>query len=242
MKNLALYLLSVLLFAGCSTVTTYDSKTDAGPAKPSDYPIYVYTEKVEIPRPSEVIGNMHVGDTPFTMKGGSLNAVLDTLRENARKKGADALKITSIETPGFSSGNFKVDAKFLRFTDSWESVGLSKEQVLAYFKNNEKTLDPIEGIWFENFPVQSRIAIMKNTSKAGRDFIAFIIGTRNPSWRIGDKKMDITRGERSGVYRIDYYLDDYEKKGAVLTLSGTPADKLIVHMPDDAGFIQYTKE
>jgi len=242
MKQSALVLLPLLLFAGCKTVVTYDAKLDAGPAKPEDHPIYVYTEKNDVPRSSEIIGHMHVGDTLLTTRGGSIAAEVKTLQENARQKGADAVKITSIETPDVSTANFRMDADFLRFTDKWESVGLSNEAVLAYFKNNAKTLDPIEGVWIASDPMQSRIGIMKSTSKAGRDFIAFVLDPKNPTWRNGDKKMDITLGERRGVYRIDFYLDDYTKKGAVITFAGAAADRFVVNMADDAGFLFFTRE
>src|SRR5688500_4982036 len=91
MKNSGLLLLPLLLFAGCATVAKFESKSTAGPAKPEGYPIYVYTEQVKVPRPCEVIGTMHVGDTPFTVVGGSLEGVLNKLRRNAGEKGADAV-------------------------------------------------------------------------------------------------------------------------------------------------------
>ena len=242
MKNPALFLFPVLMLTGCTTVTKYEAKTTAGPAKPVDYPIYVYTEKMKVPRPFEIIGTMHVGDTPFTVMGGSLEGVLKTLRENARQKGADALQITSFEAPDFASAHYRAGANFLRFTDTWESVALSEEELRTYFRTNGQTLDPIEGIWSGNDMVQSRIIIMKNSSKPGRDFIAFILNTKNPSWQRGDKKMDVSRGERQGVYRADYYLDDYQGKKVAFTLRGPPADRFVIQMSDDSFPIIFSRE
>ena len=242
MKQSALILLPMLLFAGCKTVVTYDAKLDSSPAKPVDHPIHVYTEKISVPRRFEVIGHMHVGDTFFTTKGGSIEGELKTLLQNARQKGADAVKITSIETPDITTANYRIDADFLRFTDEWESVGMSNEQMLAYLKSNEKTLDPLEGIWSGGDPVPNRVGIVRNTTRPGRDFIAFILDTKNPSWKIGSKKMDIRLGERAGVYRIDYYMDDYTKKAAVITFSGTSAGRMTVSLPDDTGFVIFTRE
>jgi len=241
MKNPALFLFPVLVLTGC-TVVKYDSKAVAGPAKPADHPIYVYTEKMKIPRQFEIIGTMHVGHTPFTMMGGSLEGELKTLREHARKKGADALQITSVESPGFTTANYRVDARFLRFTDAWESVSLPEDELQAYLRTNRQTLDSIEGIWTGNDPMQSRIAIMKETSRPGRDFIAFILSTKNTAWHNGDKKMDVVRGERPGVYRADYYFDDYRAKKAAITLRGAPAGRFVVHMPDDSDPIIFSRE
>jgi len=242
MKNPTLILFPVLMLAGCTTVAKYEPKSAAGPAKPADYPIYVYSEKVKSPRPFEIIGTMRVGDTPFTVMGGSLEGVLNKLRQNAREKGADAVQLKSIKEPGFTSGNYGAEADFLRFTDTWESVALPDDELLAYFRTIGQTLDPIEGIWSGNDPVQSRVAIMKNSSKPGRDFIALIVSTRNPTWHRGDRKMNIFRGERPGVYRGDYYLDDYQGKKVAFTLRTPPANRFVIQMSEEGQPIVFAKE
>src|SRR5262245_48475162 len=94
-------LTSVWLLTGCTTTTKYEAKSAAGSPKPANYPICVYAENVTVPRPCEIIGTMSVGDTPFTIIGGSLEGVLNKLMTNARKKGADAVKITNLKEPDF---------------------------------------------------------------------------------------------------------------------------------------------
>ena len=242
MKKFALILFPVLLLAGCTTVAKYEPKSAAGPAKPAGYPIYVYTEQMKVPRPFEIIGTMRVSDTPFTVMGGSLEGVLEKLRQNAREKGADAVRLKSVKEPGFTSANYGAEADFLRFTDAWESVALREAELLAYFRTNRQTLDPIEGIWSANDPVQSRIAIVKNSSKPGRDFIAIILSTRNPTWQGGDRKIDIVRGERQGVYRGDYYFDDYQGKRVAFTLRGPPANRFVIQKTDESAPIIFTRE
>ena len=229
------------MLAGCTTVK-YEGKTDAGPAKPEGYPIYVYPEEVKVPRPFEVIGTMRVGDTPFTVIGGSLEGVMNTLRQKARQKGADALKLTSFKPPGFTSANYRADANFLRFTEAWESVSYSDDELRAYFRTNAQTLDPIEGIWLGSDAVQSRVVIMKNSARPGRDFIAFILSTSNPSWQRGDKKMDLARGERPGVYRGDYYLDDYQGKRVAFTFRGPPASRFILQWSEESAPVIFTRQ
>ena len=136
-----------------------------------------------MPRPFEVIGTMHVGDTPFTVMGGSLESVMNKLMNNARKKGADALQITKLKEPGFLSPHHGADANFLRFTNTWESLSFSESELTNHFKTNAARLDPIEGIWQARDQLQRRVVILKNNSQAGREFIAVILDTRNPSWK-----------------------------------------------------------
>jgi len=227
MKHFTLCL-SVILFAGCTTTSKYTSKKDAGPARPADYPIYVYTEDVTVPRPSEVIGTMHVGDTPFTVMGGSIESVMDKLMNKARQKGADALQVTAIKKPTFLSSHHGADANFLQFTDTWESISLSESELKDYFKANAKKLDPLEGIWRASDRQQTRAAILKNNSRPGREFIAVILETKNPTWKTGDKKADIRRGERPGVYRGSYYRDDYQEKKIVIRMQLPSANQFAV--------------
>jgi len=233
MKHLAACVFAITLLPGCTTTTNYVSKSPAGPPKPEDYPIYVYTENVTVPRPFEVIGTMQVGETPFTVTGGSLESVVNKLMNRARQKGADAVQVTTVRKPGFFSPHHGADANFLRFTDTWESVSLSETELVNYFKTNAPKLDAIEGIWRANDQMQNRVAILKNNSKPGREFIAVILNTRNPSWKAGDKKGDLRRGERAGVYRGSYYRDDYQQKQVAVTLRLPAADRFTVIVGED---------
>ena len=230
MKHLVSGLFALGLLAGCTTTTSYKSKTSAPPPKPDDYPIYVYTEDVIVPRPSEVIGTMHVGDTLFTVMGGSIESVMNKLMNNARKKGADALQITSIKKPTFLRPNHGADANFLRFTDSWESISPSEAELRNHFKTNAQTLDPIEGIWRASDRAQTRTAILKNNSRPGREFIAVLLEAKNPTWKPGDKKADIRRGERPGVYRGSFYREDYQEKKIVIRMQLPSANQFAVSL------------
>ena len=240
-KNLLLLLLVAVLAAGCTTVKNYDSKLEAGPARPAKYPIYVYSEKVPVPRPFEVVGTMSIRDTPLTVFGGSFESEMAALQKAARRKGADAVQLTSVEAPDFLHAKYRVEANLIRFTEAWESIALAEAEVQAYFRDHQATLDPIEGIWLANDVVQTRVAIMRNTTWAGRDFIAFILNTTNPTWQRGDKKLDLARGERSGVYRGNFYFDDYRRKGVAFSLLGT-RNIFIVPMADDAPPLIFTKQ
>lgn len=233
--------LFLLLLTSCTTVVKYDSKSDAGPAKPDNYPIYVYPENTKVPRAHEVIGNIRVGDTPLTVMGGTIEGVLKKLRENARRKGADALLLTSVDAPGFTSPNYRADASLLRFTDTWESKSLTDDELRAYFRDNPTALDALEGIWQGSDPARSRVAVVKDRSKPGRDFIVFVLNSLNPTWRRGDKKMELAVGERPGVYRGDYFLDDYQGKKVVVILK-PQENRFVVQLPNETLGLNFSRE
>jgi len=241
-KNFFRFALLAVLLVGCTTVKNYDSKAAPGPAKPKDYPIYVYNEKAPVPRPYEVIGKMSIRDTAFTMFGGSLEGEVQTLREAARSKGADALLLTRVEPPDFLHAKYRVEASFLRFTNGWETITISDDELRAYFRDNEAALNPIEGIWQSNDATQSRVAIMQNNTWAGRDFIAIMLSSANPTWQRGDKKLDLAKGERPGVYRGNYYFDDYRRKGVAFTLMMARTNLFILPMADDSPPVIFSKE
>ena len=161
--------------------------------------------------------------------------------KKARQKGADALQITTVKKPGFLSPNHGADANFLRFTDKWEAVALSEAELATYFKTNAPKLDPIEGIWYAMDRMQSRVAILKNESKPGREFIAVILNTRNASWKAGDKKADLRRGERPGVYRGSFYRDDYQEKKVAVTLQSPTANRFAVII-DESDPVYFLRE
>lgn len=241
MKHQKLILLALML-AGCSTTAKYEPRLPAGPAKPADYPIYIYVEGVQVPRAFEVIGTMRVSPTSFTVMGGSLEKVLAKLRDHARAKGAEAVQLTDVTKPDFWNPNYGAEAAFLRFTDVWESIALTPEDVRAYFQTNQARLEPAEGVWMGNDATRSRVAIMKNASQRGRDLVAWMLDSRNPSWCAGDKKMDLVRGERPGIYRGTYYQDDYRGKRVAFTLRGAATNQIFLQLSEAGEFVLFSRE
>ncbi len=235
-------LLLMALLTGCSTVTTYKSKTTAGPPKPADYPILVYTEDMMVPRPCEVIGTISISDTDLTMFGGSLESEMKTVMQAAHKKGADAVQIKSVVGPSFSDANYRLAADLLRYRDVWETVAIPQQAFARYLETNRWNLDPIEGVWGGRGRILHRIGIMRDNSKPGRDFIGFILNTENPTWREGYKKIDIKRGTRPGTYILDYYLDDFSKRGTTILLGRNKTFTLTIPITDEkTDIIIYSK-
>lgn len=241
-KNFSLLLLLAGFVAGCSTVKSYVAKADAAPAKPKDHPIYIYNEKKPVPRPNEVLGTMSIRDTPFTLFGGSLEAEMDVLRNQARSKGADAVQLTSVEPPDFLHAKYRITGDLLRFTNAWENLSLSEPEFRNYLQAPPAPLDPIEGIWTVNDMMGSRVGIIRNTVRPGRDFFAFILTSGNPTWQAGDKKLELARGERPGVYRGLYYFEDYTRKSVAFSLLGNRTNLFILPMPNDDPPVIFTKQ
>jgi hypothetical protein len=239
MKKLALLVPLIFLLAGCGTTKTYTPNTAAGPAKPPGYPIPIYNEDMRIPRPTQVIGKLSIGDTPLTMFGGSIKGVMKTLMETAHEKGADVVELTSIKQPDFESAHYRVEANLLRYADKWETVTISENDFLIYLQKNQATLDPIEGIWSDGSP--DRIGIMRDKSKPGRDFIAFMLNVQLPSWQKGYKIMDIAHTARPDGYSLKYYLPDFAMAKTTFLLNHDRAFSFIINTEAGANEAAYIK-
>jgi hypothetical protein len=207
----------VLALAGCASVK-YKSHSETPQAKPLDYPIPCYLPQQKVPRPCEVIGTVTIHGSEFDVAGGSADAEFIKLMRVAHEKGADAVKVTSTEKPKFINHNQSVTADLLRYSDQWEKIPMSKFQFQAYLDAHRQDLDPIEGIWFVDKPEHYSIAIMRNRSKPGRDFVGFILNHRSPVWPPGTKRIDIRRGLEAGSYILTVYFDDFASREAPIIL------------------------
>jgi hypothetical protein len=221
---------------------TYQPHSPAGPAWPAGYPIPVYTENMTVPRPCELIGTVTVAEGSFTMRGGSADQETKKIIETAWKKGADVVHISSIERPDFSRADFRIVADLLRYADDWETIPVSRQNLVNYFDTNEQRLDPIEGVWEGAGTNPNHIVIIRNHSKPGRDFIGFILSPDNPTWHEGYKKMDIKRGVQPGAYIVDYYLEDFSRVEVTVILGHSRVFTLNMPTSDeDADFVTYSK-
>jgi hypothetical protein len=239
MKKLALFVPLFFLLTGCSTTRTYTPNTTAGPAKPADYPIPIYNQDMRIPRPCQLIGEFSIGDTQLTMFGGSLKGVMKTLMDTAHEKGADVVQLTSIKEPDFESAHYRVEANLLRYADKWETVSLSENDFLIYLQKNQATLNSIEGIWSDGSA--DRVGIIRDKSKPGRDFIAFMLNVQLPSWQKGYKIMDIAHTIRPDGYSLKYYLPDFNVAKTSFLLDHGHAFSFIINTEAGATEVAYIK-
>lgn len=235
-------LLGSLAVVGCTTVKNYESKIAPGAAHPADYPIHLYPKEVAVPRAHEVIGVMSIRDTPLTLFGGSFEGEIAQLRKQAVRVGADAVKLTAVEQPDFLHAKYRVTAELIRFTDSWEQVEITEAEFRAQLSARRTQLDPIEGIWAANDPMQTRLGVLRSDTKPGRAFIAVVVSTRNVNWPVGYKKLELASGERAGIYRGYYYFEDFRRKAVALSLKGALGNLFFIPMSDDEPPLIFTKE
>jgi hypothetical protein len=240
--NVALILFLALMLAGCTTVS-YKSNSPVGVAKPANYPIPFYAPEMEIPRPCKVIGTLSINAGKFTMFGGSSEKEVEKVMQKAREKGADLVKLVSIDKPDFANPNYRMTVNLLRYSDTWETIAISKKEFQTYFDANRQKLDPIEGIWFSTGAISPHsLGIMRNKSKSGREFIGVILDTINPAWPPGAKKLDIRRGLAPGSYVITYYLDDFAPREIPIILGQKKAFAFGIQNADgEENVITYTK-
>jgi len=239
MKKLAPVLFLMVLLAGCTTGKTYKPAMAAQPPKPAGYPIPVYEPDVRIPRTCQLIGQIAIGDTGFTVSGGSLDGVMKTLMDTAHEKGADVVQVTSMTKPDFNSANYGIEANLLRYADQWETVAISETNFLTYLQQHQPTLDPIEGVWSDGSPELT--GIIRDNSRPGREFIAFTLRPRLPSWRPGYKKMDIARAARPGAYNLKFYREDFGEANTTVLLDRNRAFTFIIRAIDGAYPVTYIK-
>ncbi len=238
-KRVAVLILLCGGMTGCSTWSSYEKLAPAGAPTPADYPIPVYSPDQEPPRPCKPLEVISIHHTPLTIGGGGIATEMQQVMKLAHADGADAVQVVAVQKPGFDSGNYSIQARLLRYMDVWEKVPLSEQQFAAYLQKNRAALDPIEGIWTDGLP--HRLGIMRDASLPGRDFIAFTLTPDLPSWAVGDKKMDISRGEAPGSYAVKYYKDDFSRADLVVSLEENRRFRFLLNAGDQAYPITFTK-
>lgn len=238
-KKLGSCFILTLLLAGCTTTSYKTGTATARAPTDKDYPIPVYTQDDDVPRPCQVIGTISIGHTSVTMIGGAIDQEMEKVMKAAHEKGADVVKIVSIQKPGFDTPNFAVQADLLRYADDWERVTLSEKDFAAYLQQHQATLDPIEGIWSGGWP--NRIGIIRDASKPGRDFIAFTLNTDSPAWQVGYKKMDLARAAAPGTYNLRFYRNDFAWSETAVRLDHNRAFEFIQNVDDKTYIVSYTK-
>jgi hypothetical protein len=167
---------------------------------------------------------------------------MEKVMKTAHEKGADVVQMKSVEKPGFSDANYRLVADLLRYRDAWEVVATRDQEFANYLKTNQRSLDPIEGVWNGYGQIPHRIGIMRDSSKPGRDFIGFILNTENPTWHKGYKKIDIKCGIEPGTYILDYCLDNFSKRGTTVILGKNMTFTLTIPTSEEeADVITYSK-
>lgn len=192
------YLLTIaVLFCSCSPKirTVLD---DSKPSLAADYDVYLIPKSQLFTNNFKIIGKTSAGDTGFTTNCG-YDSMLDLLKKEARKSGANALKITEHILPniyGSSCHRLKADLFFI-------------EDIEAVKKNLEPTskfvYDPIK---IESITVKDSASVYKKVtenpayvpskhiSKRDKIILTANIGT---SFRLGETPNNIGAIEKSHI-------------------------------------------
>lgn len=105
--------LLALILIGCSPRVTTNLQTSYDPLN-EDEPVAVLG--INDPRPdnSVLLGTVSIGDTGFTMNGGSYDEVVSLAKERARQAGGNVLRITKHTAPDWVSSIHRIQAEILR--------------------------------------------------------------------------------------------------------------------------------
>ena len=79
---------------------------------PSNEAVVVYTILMDEPEDALLIGSIDIGDSGFTVNCGR-ERIMELAKEEARKMGANAVKITSFKEPDLESSCYRVTAMAL---------------------------------------------------------------------------------------------------------------------------------
>jgi len=232
--------LSLLAMTGCSSLD-YHARLPAGPPKPLGYPIPVYTMDMRVPRPCDIIGTARIHAGKMTVFVGGPETQMAEIMQKAHENGADVVKVTDIEKPDYANPHYRITANLMRYADVWETLDITRNGFVNYLEAHRQQLDPIEGIWYCNDHIPHFIGIVRNTSMPGRDFIGFILETRNPAWPTGTKKMDIRRGLEPGSYVMAYYVDDFAEHDVSFILGKKQSFMFNLPQDEQDHYVAYVK-
>jgi S1-C subfamily serine protease len=211
-----------LLFLRCSPAVQTRVERDHEPV-PQKRQIGVLKPNMPVPKGSERIGRIEIGDTGLST-GCSFNQVIRLAKEEARKNGGHAIKLTRVKQPDMVSTCYRINAEMYRYetfdpNEDTRKVRFYESKIKSYLRNNEK-LDPIEGVWNYSSKVKSKysnnttkrdnaykIAILKRNLEEVRKFDAVIISSDVESWdRTGLVKATISSTAYSSLYEVEWVM------------------------------------
>jgi len=110
--NAVLLGILVITMTSCSsTVSTTTSKSYQ--PNYANGPIVVYGANDRLPAQTEKIGTIKIGDYGFSVDCG-WQSVLERAKNESRKKGGNAIQLTSVQRPDFFSTCYRITATILK--------------------------------------------------------------------------------------------------------------------------------
>jgi len=115
MKFLTIIIAVLFLLAGCATSDQYVRYQIANDPKPDNCELDIYTQNLELHKKTQVIGEIQIRDTGFSVNCDSLT-VMTKIKTMACKEGADAIHIYNVIHPSWTRSTcFQANARFLKY-------------------------------------------------------------------------------------------------------------------------------
>lgn len=211
-----------LMCLSCSPAVQTRVEKDLEPI-PQSRKIGVFKPNMPVPKGSERIGSIEIGDTGLST-GCSLNQVVSLAQKEARENGGHAIKLTRVKQPDMASTCYRIRADIYRFEtfdtdEDTRRVELSRKEIKKYLSSNGD-LDPIEGIWNYSSQVENKysgrttkrdnaykIDILKRNLNNERRFDAVIISSDVEKWNnVGLVKARISSSAYSSLYEVQWIM------------------------------------
>ena len=189
-KSLLTKLAIVLAFTSCSPkVVTNIQRSFPVDNTQECGAIAVLEAGQALPAGSEVFGTVKIGDTGFTTKGGDYASVLERAKEEARKAGGNAIRITEHKSPDGHSTIHRINAEILKLSDEaffmnpvqGSSVSESSETIIPEKKEYSKFRIGIEAGVGYNFAKISSSVPMDFRSYAKKLRLGYVYSA-NAAW------------------------------------------------------------
>ncbi|KAA0990885.1 hypothetical protein [Dyadobacter aurulentus] len=119
-KFLAAVAVCTLLFAGCAPKIRTNIAQKYPPLHFKEE-VWTIPEETDAPAGAELLGTVHVGDAGMTTNC-SFSVVLEKAKEEARKSGGNAIRVTEHKTPNFMSSCHRITAEVLRLSQDQISI------------------------------------------------------------------------------------------------------------------------
>lgn len=115
-RFLPVLFLAGILFSACSPKIASNFTSRYQPLEAGEKVVVLDVED-NLPENFEMLGSIKIGDTGFTTKNGTYDAVLKLAKEQARQVGGNVVKITEHKSPDFVSSIHRIKADILRVKD-----------------------------------------------------------------------------------------------------------------------------